>query len=101
MDSQLITRLERLKPIEQQKGVMKAGGELNGEFQNVFERTIQDVKNTQKNLEEQQYLLATGQTDDIHSVTIAAAEAQLSVDLLVQLRNKTVESINELMRMNV
>ena len=70
-------------------------------FKDVFSDAIQNVKYTQKNLEDKQYLLATGQIDDAHTVPIAAAEAQLSVDLLVQLRNKAVEAYNELMRISL
>ena len=70
-------------------------------FKEVFSDAIQNVKDTQKNLEDKQYLLATGQIDDAHTVPIAAAEAQLSVDLLVQLRNKAVEAYNELMRISL
>lgn len=70
-------------------------------FKDVFLDAIQNVKDTQKNLEDKQYLLATGQIDDAHTVPIAAAEAQLSVDLLVQLRNKAVEAYNELMRISL
>ena len=36
-----------------------------------------------------------------HSVTIAGSYAQLTVDMLVSLRNKAMESYNELMRMNI
>ena len=70
-------------------------------FKDVFSDAIQNVKDTQKNLEDKQYLLATEQIDDAHTVPIAAAEAQLSVDLLVQLRNKAVEAYNELMRISL
>ena len=70
-------------------------------FKDVFSDAIQNVKDTQKNLEDKQYLLATGQIDDAHTVPIAAADAQLSVDLLVQLRNKAVEAYNELMRISL
>ena len=70
-------------------------------FKDVFSDAIQNVKDTQKNLEDKHYLLATGQIDDAHTVPIAAAEAQLSVDLLVQLRNKAVEAYNELMRISL
>ena len=70
-------------------------------FKDVFSDAIQNVKDTQKNLEDKQYLLATGQIDDAHTVPLAAAEAQLSVDLLVQLRNKAVEAYNELMRISL
>ena len=59
------------------------------------------MKDSQKNLEDKQYLLATGQIDDAHTIPIALSEAQLSVDLLVQLRNKAVEAYNELMRISL
>ena len=56
---------------------------------------------TQKEVEENQYLLATGQLDDAHSLPIAEAKAALSVDILISLRNKAMESYNEIMRMSV
>ncbi len=89
--------MQRLTEMQQNKGV----GGVKGEFQNIFEETISEVVNTQKELESQQYLLATGQLEDGHTLSIAAAQASLSVDLLVQLRNKAVESYNEIMRMSV
>ena len=48
-----------------------------------------------------QYLLATGQLDDAHSLPIAQAKAGISIDLLVTLRNKALESYNELLKMNI
>lgn len=70
-------------------------------FQDIFQGVVDDVVSTEKELEQSQYLLATGQIDDAHTVPIAAAKAQLSVDLMVQLRNKAIESYNELMRISL
>lgn len=70
-------------------------------FKGVFEDAVQNVKETDKELVNQQYLLATGQTEDAHTVMIAASEAQMAVDLLVQLRNKALDSYNELMRISL
>lgn len=70
-------------------------------FRSIFEDAVNDVKTTQKDLEDKQYLLATGQIDDVHTVPIAAAQAQLSIDLLVQLRNKAMDAYNELMRISL
>lgn len=70
-------------------------------FKSILSEAVKDVKDTQANLEDKQYLLATGQIDDAHTVPIAAAEAQLSVDLLVSLRNKALESYNELIRVSL
>lgn len=70
-------------------------------FKNIFQDAIDNVKRADANHEQQMYLLATGQLDDGHTVTIAAAEATLAAELLVQLRNKAVEAYNELMRITV
>ena len=70
-------------------------------FRSILEDAVNDVKTTQQDLEDKQYLLATGQIDDAHTVPIAAAQAQLSIDLLVQLRNKAIDAYNELMRISL
>ena len=59
------------------------------------------MKSTEQELTNQQYLLATGQVEDAHTVMIAASQAQVAVDMLVQLRNKALDSYNELMRISL
>ena len=39
-----------------------------------------------------------GETDDPHNLMIAANKAELSVELLVQLRNKALESYDQLIK---
>lgn len=101
MNTQFIT------PIQMARGISdldKPAGAEDGSgnmFKSIFESAVNDVDSTQKNLEQKQYLLATGQIDDAHTVPLAASEAQMAVDMLVQLRNKAVESYNELMRINL
>lgn len=69
-------------------------------FKGIFEEAINNVRETEDNLAKNQYLLATGQLEDPHTVGIAASEAQLSVDLLVALRTKALEAYNEIMRLS-
>lgn len=76
-------------------------GQTGSAFHEIFNETVQNVKDTEKTLTNQQYLLATGQIEDAHTVMIAASQAQVAVDMLVQLRNKALESYNELMRINL
>lgn len=70
-------------------------------FQGIFQDMIGDVRELEDNYEKQKYLLATGQIDDPHTVPIAATELQLSVDLLIQLRNKALEAYNSLITMSM
>ncbi len=70
-------------------------------FQSFFEDAITNVQETQKAVDEEAIKLATGQSDDTHNLNIASAKASLALDLLVQIRNKTLDSYNEMMRMNI
>jgi len=70
-------------------------------FKNLFTDVIDNAVKAERNLEDKQYLLTTGQIDDAHTVPIAAAEAQLSIDFLVQIRNKAIDAYNELMRISI
>lgn len=70
-------------------------------FHDIFKNTIDQVYTTQKDVEEKQYLLVTGQLDDAHSLPIAEAKAALSLDAMITLRNKVLESYNELIKMSV
>lgn len=82
----------------QQRVEGQIGGGL---FQNVFKEAIGNVTQTEKELVDREYLLATGQIEDPHSVMVASSQAQLAVDMLVSLRNKALESYNELMRISL
>ena len=72
-----------------------------GMFKSVFQEAINNVTQTENDLVNKQYLLATGQIEDAHSVMVASSQAQLAVDMLVSLRNKAMESYNELMRISL
>jgi len=75
---------------------------VNGNvFKDVFQNALNNVEQTDAEVMNQQYLLATGQTDDIHNLTIASTKAQLSVDFMVQLRNRAMDSYSEIMRINI
>ena len=70
-------------------------------FKDVFKNTIDQVKETSADVEHKQYLLATGQLDDAHTLPIAEAKAGLTLDVLFTLRNKTLEAYHELIKMNI
>lgn len=45
--------------------------------------------------------LALGQTDNLHGVMLAVAQADLSVRLVLEIRNRLTEAYQEVMRMQV
>ena len=64
------------------------------------------LENAMSSLNEQQVVadqgvqdLITGNTDNLHNVMIQTSEAQLSLELALQLRNKGLEAYNEIKNM--
>jgi flagellar hook-basal body complex protein FliE len=72
-----------------------------GAFYNIFQSAVQNVKDTDSDLVQAEYLLSTGQLDNPATVTIAATKSQLAVELLVQLRNKALDAYSELTRISL
>lgn len=82
----------------------KYGAQSSGQltfFSDVFKSAVDQVRETQADVEYKQYLLSTGQIDDAHTLPIAEAKAGLAVDVLITLRNKALESYNELIKINI
>lgn len=75
--------------------------EIVNPFTDIFQSAVQAVKETDEEKTEMEYLMATGQLDNPALLTIASNKAQLSVDLLMQLRSRVMEAYNELMRINL
>lgn len=72
-----------------------------GIFADIFQSAIENVKQTEAEKNHQEYLLATGQLDNPADLTTALTKASMSVDLLIQLRNKALDAYSELNRINL
>lgn len=70
-------------------------------FGSLFGELIQNVKDTDAEFTQAQYLLSTGQLDNPAQVNLAGYKAELSLSLLIELRNRALEAYNELKNMNV
>lgn len=105
MKTEFITPIEMMSfhPIMENRTekVQSENNIENSSFGQIFKGLYTDAKVAETDLVQKQYLLATGQIDDAHQVPIAAAKAELATSILVQVRNKAVESYNELMRINL
>lgn len=105
MDNMFITPMNMIQGMSSITGLQEAARKTEGEdtslFGSIFGNLIDDVRDLEDNYMKQQYLLSTGQIDDPHTVPIAAAELQLSVDMLVQLRNKALEAYNSLITISM
>ncbi len=70
-------------------------------FKSIFEEAINNVITTSNAVQENAYLLATGQSDNVHDLTIDSTQAELAVSLVVELRNRAMDAYSELMRISL
>ena len=73
------------------------GGSLKG----TFEKLLQDVNREQFNAEAKKVELLVTENKDIHGTMLALEKAELSMRLMLQIRNKLVSAYEEVMRMQV
>ena len=62
---------------------------------------INNVKETDAAKNEAVYALVTGQLDNPAEATIAATQASIATELLVQMRNRALDAYSELMRISI
>jgi flagellar hook-basal body complex protein FliE len=70
-------------------------------FGEVLERFVMEVDTLQHRAEDSRVKLASGEITDVHQVMQAVEEASLSMELMLEIRNKIVEAYQEVMRMQV
>ena len=75
------------------------GGEKT--FAQTLKDAVNEVNELQKVSDKKSQDLATGKTQNISDVMIAAEKADISLRLMVQVRNKIIEAYQEMMKMQV
>lgn len=103
-----MTSLQPLAPIQPLQGIsdqatpsVSAGEAGTSMFGQIFQSMIDNVKETDAAKNEAYYALVTGQLDNPAEATIAATQASIATQLLVQMRDRALDAYNELMRISV
>lgn len=97
-----VTGLSRPQQIEDSP--FRSGNRIqsSGEsFSDMLVRAIQSVDDTMKVSDQNVQDFITGETEDVHNVMISMQRAQLSFQLMVEIRNKAIETYQEISRMQI
>jgi len=81
------------------KGVSAQKGKTS--FSEVLKDSIKKVGELEKEADQEAVKLATMETQDIHNTMIAIEKADLTFQLMMQVRNKIINAYEEIMRMQV
>ena len=82
-------------------GVGPAATEPKTSFADQLKNAVAEVNDLQLRRTEMVDQMVTGEAAEVHDVMIAAKESQLAFELLLEVRNKLLESYQEIMRMQV
>lgn len=70
---------------------------IAGDFKNILQDTINNVEETEAATKVDAYNLSIGNMDDMHTMMINTAKADVALQTMVQLRNKVLESYQTVM----
>lgn len=70
-------------------------------FMDHLQAGISEVNQMQKTSDKMAMEVASGKSENLHETMIAATQAEIGFNLMVQLRNRALEAYQEVMRMQV
>jgi len=79
----------------------RAGGASSNDFTNWMARKLDEVNTQLSQADMQVRQLAVGSQSNVHEVMIAIEKARLSLELVVQVRNKLLDAYQTVMQMQV
>ncbi|OZG74847.1 flagellar hook-basal body complex protein FliE [Hahella sp. CCB-MM4] len=98
-----VESISSLLPISSENAIQTSSinGQKNVSFADWVGGELNEVSSNISAAEKGAQALATGEAENIHQVMIALDKAQLSMSLVVEVRNKLLESYQDIMRMSV
>ncbi len=98
-----IAQLQRLQQAAtDEPGALPRPASPGGDdFSNALKDAVERIDDSQKAADGQIEAFVAGEQENIHEVVIAMNEAKLSFELMTQVRNRLLETYQELMRMQV
>ena len=70
-------------------------------FGEILNEALNKVNDDQNFADEMDRMLATGEVDNVHEVTIAAQKAQLTLNLAVEIKSQLMDAYKEIMRLQI
>lgn len=96
-----IGSLEGITPLTLKPAGESSVQSTGADFGNMLTSMLEKVNNAQLSGERAIQKLQSGKATHLHEVMIAAEEADISLRMLVQLRNKAQTAYEEIMRMQI
>lgn len=99
---QATSLLQKGNEVELSPKTQELGGERDEQsFAEVLSNAIKNVDGTMKTSNQKVQEFVAGESDNVHDAMISMKRAQLSFEMMVEVRNKVVETYQEVSRMQI
>jgi flagellar hook-basal body complex protein FliE len=88
-------------PLSLSKSDSSSASQTEKSFSDFLKSTVDQVTNAQNAGDSAIEKLNTGEAKNLHEVMIAVEEADISLRMLIQMRNKALTAYDEIMRMQI
>jgi len=75
--------------------------DVSGDFSKVLEKSLSEVNGLQKDSQKAMSDMATGAVKDLHQAAIAIDKAELSMKMMLEIRNKALNAYKEISRTQI
>lgn len=107
--SSSFTQAQSFRGLEQGQRIIPPSEELaeeqtrqvDGEFLGLVKGFLGDVNHLQARSGDALKAFVAGEITDLHQVMVASQEASIAIDLMIEIRNRVVQSFQEIMRIQV
>lgn len=91
--------IEALSPISLQNDISKSQNSENGsDFFEILKESLNEVNTAQVKGDRALSDIATGQVKDLHSAAISISKAEVSMKMMLEVRNKALNAYKEILK---
>jgi len=93
--------LDKISSLINNNSSKKTVSKNSGDFSKVLENTLSEVNKLQENSDKAMSAMATGEVKDLHQAAIAIDKAELSMKMMLEVRNKALSAYKEISRTQI
>ncbi|MEG6572738.1 flagellar hook-basal body complex protein FliE [[Clostridium] cellulosi] len=101
MDIQALSGINSVTPQLVQQTSSNKGNDAVSMFSSIYDQLVDNVNKTNAAFEGDIVKAAEGELDNPHQLLIDSAKANISLQLLLSVRNTALEAYNDIMKMSV
>ncbi len=94
-------KIDGLMPTMPNRTVGKDQATAGIDFKEVLNESLRNLNETELNAQEMDRLLAIGEIDNLHDVMVASQQAEIALNLALEIKTQVIDAYKEIMRLQL